>query len=162
VAVSVTFKLDVDPAAKARIQSSIDSKKTLLQRLTDAIRGPGAQIITDWIKYGLLSGRVLKNRTGNLRDSIKTANVPYGVKIYQDESMAPYGKFHEYGVSHPWIIKARNYPYGSLKFTVGGKTVFAKWVRHPGLPIRSFMDRGITDKTPALMTYLTSFVKRTA
>lgn len=102
-------------------------------------------IITDHIKYNLLSGRVLKVRTGRLRDSIKLLPVANGVRIYQDEGEAPYGRFHEFGVMRSWEIRPRD-PNGVLHFTVGGKEIFTKRVVHPGLPERSFLRRGVQEK----------------
>lgn len=146
------IKLQANPADVQRISQRFASlSQTLAPAVRRSLSEDAGQIIADWIKYGLLSGQVLKTRTGNLRDSIKTLAVSTGVRIYQDEGMAPYGRYHEFGVPHPWRIAPRD-PRGVLSFKVGGKQVFAKYVTHPGLPARPFMARGVREKIgPAMI-----------
>jgi phage gpG-like protein len=85
-----------------------------------------------------LSGEVLNVRTGLLRASINTR-----VKETSSEITASvgtnikYGKFHEYGVPHPWEIRPKS--ARALAFEVGGAQVFATRVMHPPLPERSFL-----------------------
>lgn len=94
-----------------------------------------------------LSGRVLKSRSGRLRDSID-------LKILEgfDEVAAevgtgvPYGRFHEFGVGHLWLIRARQAK--ALRFQLGNRTVFARSVTHPGLPERSFLRSALREMEP--------------
>lgn len=145
------IKLEANSADVQRISQRFSSlSQTLAPTVRKALSEDAGQIITDWIKFGLLSGQVLHNRTGNLRDSIKTLAVSTGVRIYQDEAMAPYGRFHEFGVPHPWTIAARDKK--ALHFFVGGKEVFARYVTHPGLKARPFLSRGVREKIgPAMI-----------
>jgi hypothetical protein len=45
--------------------------------------------------------------------------------------------------TRPHIIRPRTKRV--LKFTVGGRTVFAKMVRHPGTRARPFLDRALRE-----------------
>jgi len=140
------FRFEVNQDDLRRITQRFSRlSRTMQPAVAKAAAEVAGPIFTDWIKYGLLSGRVLKVRTGKLRDSIKWQAVPNGVRIYQDEAMAPYGRFHEFGVPHPWKIAPRD-PNGVLRFQVGGKEVFARYVTHPGLPARPFLMRGVQEK----------------
>lgn len=88
-----------------------------------------------------LSGEVLKVRSGKLLGSVRIdaptvspGLIEGGVQAGAD---APEGVFQEYGTQGPYVIEAR--VAKALAFEVGGQTVFAKHVVHPGLPARSFM-----------------------
>jgi len=137
--------------------------QNLARNLAPAVRQSLAQeagtIVTDWIRYGLLSGQVLKARTGRLRDSVKSIATGQGVRIYQDAAEAPYGRFHEFGVPHPWRIAPRD-PRGVLRFNAGGREVFARYVTHPGLPARPFLSRGIREKFPIAMRTVEKAMKK--
>jgi hypothetical protein len=95
-----------------------------------------------------LQGQVLGHRTGNLQRAIlgRPAQVQGNAVIGRVvvDSTAPYGIFHEYGVAHPWTIRAR--PGGVLAFNAGGEMVFRRQVTHPGLRERSFMRSGLADR----------------
>lgn len=120
----------------------------------------GATVITDWIKYGLLSGRVLKVRSGALRDSIGSRPTLDGVEIYQDASEAPYGPVFEYGVDHSWRIEPQD-PKGVLRFEVDGRVIYAKYVTHPPQEARPFLSRGVEEKLPAVKALIDQTVKET-
>jgi phage gpG-like protein len=90
-----------------------------------------------------LSGQVLKVRTGNLRDSIgydvMSATDAVTATVFSDRSVR-YGAIHEYGgQTAPHVIQPR--AGGVLAFQMGGKTVFARKINHPGskIPARPFM-----------------------
>lgn len=78
-------------------------------------------------------------KTGFLRDSIVTRRAPDTVSV---GPTASYASFVEFG-TRPHII----YPVTAnvLAFEVGGKTVFAKHVNHPGFPGRFFV-RGTSEE----------------
>jgi len=96
-----------------------------------------------------LSGQVLHQRTGALARSIDT-------EVSQTESTVSasvgtgvrYARFHEYGVAHPWLIQART--ARALRFEVGGRVIFRRYVRHPPLPERSFLRSALKDMQPKI------------
>jgi hypothetical protein len=89
-----------------------------------------------------LSGEVLQVRSGRLLGSVQI-NPPEADGEFITGSVqaggedVPWGVFQEYGTSGPYTIEAS--AAKALAFEVGGETVFAKSVTHPGLEERSFM-----------------------
>jgi hypothetical protein len=89
-----------------------------------------------------LSGEVLQVRSGNLLGTVQV-NPPELDGDILDGSVqaggpdAPWGVWQEYGTAGPYTIEAS--AAKALAFEVGGETVFAKSVTHPGLEERSFM-----------------------
>jgi len=110
-----------------------------------------------------LSGQVLKRRTGNLARSVidespqvdeEATKITSAVGF--NERTTPYGKFHEFGVNHSWVIEAKRAK--ALRFKLGGssKFSFAKRVTHPGLPERSFLRSSLTDISPRVAPTIAS------
>ena len=101
-----------------------------------------------------LSGEVLNARTGRLLGSV-AINPPEATGDLIEGSLqaggpeAPWGVFQEYGTKGPYAIEAKIARV--LAFEVGGETVFAKRVTHPGLIERSFM-RSTADELKASET----------
>lgn len=94
-----------------------------------------------YIQVNKLQSSPLHHRSGRLQGSIKQDVTNLGksvlARIYTN---VKYAKIHEYGGStppHTIVPKTAK----ALRFTVGGNTVFAKSVNHPGskMPERSFM-----------------------
>lgn len=90
-----------------------------------------------------LSNRVLNVRSGALRRSIQH-RVVVGSKVVAglvfSSGDVKYARIHEFGgQTRPHDIFPKNAQ--ALAFTVGGKKVFARSVRHPGskIPERSYM-----------------------
>lgn len=88
-----------------------------------------------------LSGEVLQSRSGRLLGSVRIDPPSLDGDILtgalEAGQGAPEGWFNEFGTRGPYVIEAR--VAKALAFEVGGETVFAKHVVHPGLPARSFM-----------------------
>jgi hypothetical protein len=82
---------------------------------------------------GELMQRIMRDkapvRTGKLRDSIQIRKGQNAVEVGPNLSAAPYASFVEFGTG-PHMI----FPAGSraLRFEASGRTVFARYVRHPG------------------------------
>ncbi len=155
--ISMTYDSAKALAVRARvagIRRDVAAGGQINQALDD-----GAEVIADWIKYGLLSGRVLKVRSGNLRDSVHVERQgPFQVSVVQDDAAAPYGPMQELGVPHPWVILPKS--ARALRFEIGGKVFFAKRVVHPGLEARPFMSRGMSDKRAAAFALIEAAVEK--
>lgn len=99
------------------------------------------------VKRDKLSGQVLKRRTGTLSRSIArdVSAGPEGVEGRVGTNLS-YAPIHEFGgKTRPHIIEAKKAQ--ALRFTSGGKTVFARRVNHPGsqMPERSFLRSALAD-----------------
>jgi phage gpG-like protein len=85
-----------------------------------------------------LTGRFLRVRTGRLRASLTARAFVLGNEVVGVVGTNVfYGRIHEEGVPHPWPIVPRRKK--ALRFTVGGKVVFARRVMHPGLKARPWL-----------------------
>lgn len=109
--------------------------------------------LANYIKEAKLSGQVLKNRTGNLRNSVFYTVEDEGSRIVGtvDVSMpaAKYGAAHEFGAHIPERVpvtaKALHWR------TAGGKDVFAMRAAAFDLPKRPFMSTGLADRHAAIV-----------
>jgi phage gpG-like protein len=96
-----------------------------------------------------LTGQVLKVRTGSLRSSINTEISEAAEEVAASVGTnIRYARIHEYGVDHPWLIEAK--AAKALRFEIGGRTVFARSVRHPPLPERSFLRSALREMQPKI------------
>jgi hypothetical protein len=77
-------------------------------------------------------------RTGRLMESIGYDVQDGEISIF---ATAPYAPYVEYGTKGPYTITAKNAQ--ALKFQIGGRTVFAKSVVHPGNKARPFLRPGL-------------------
>lgn len=85
-------------------------------------------------------------KTGALRDSI---HVTFTSATSADIGpTVPYGPYQEFGTGSrgefpgvPYLIRPRN--ARTLSFVVDGKRVFASEVKHPGVPAKAYMRRGV-------------------
>jgi phage gpG-like protein len=96
-----------------------------------------------------LTGQVLKVRTGSLRSSINTEVTDTPARITASVgSNIRYGRVHEYGVDHPWVIAAKRGK--ALRFEIGGRVFFRRSVTHPPLPERSFLRSALAEMAPQI------------
>jgi HK97 gp10 family phage protein len=96
-----------------------------------------------------LSGQVLHQRSGALARSIDTQVSQTETAVSASVGTAVrYARFHEYGVAHPWLIQART--ARALRFLVGGRVIFRRYVRHPPLPERSFLRSALKEMRPEI------------
>ena len=123
-----------------------------------------ALLLERHVKTQKLMGQVLQKRTGRLMQSIQgrvsqaTATAVMG-RVYSAGDVK-YAGIHEYGgATPPHLIEARKAK--ALAFGIGGKTVFARSVNHPGskMPERSFLRSSLTDRAPEIKEALTRAVK---
>lgn len=113
------------------------------------------------VKQNKLSGQVLNRRTGTLSRSVarRVEDGADGVQGVVGTNIE-YGGIHEFGGrTKPHIIEAKN--AAALKFTIGGRTVFAKSVNHPGsiIPERSFLRSALADLRTKIETELADAFK---
>lgn len=95
-------------------------------RVLVAVRGESASILRrNLIRF------TPRGKSGKMQDAARV-EIDEGseeVTLGYDEQKAPHAKFVLSGTA-PHIIRAKN--ASALRFTTGGKTVFAKQVNHPG------------------------------
>jgi phage gpG-like protein len=108
-----------------------------------------AEALADKVKNEKLSGAVLKPNTGALRDSIVAEVGVIDESVVATVSSAgdiKYAAIHEFGgktAAHEILpVKAK-----ALAFMLGGATVFAKRVMHPGsnIPERSYLRSSLAE-----------------
>ena len=133
------------PAVSAEISETITTNlpqigARVLEALTGAMSANMAR--EEGVIQGKLSGEVLKIGSGRLLGTV-AVNPPAVTGDLIEGSVqaggpeAPWGVFQEYGTDGPYTIEAKVAKV--LAFEVGGETVFARRVTHPGLIERSFM-----------------------
>lgn len=99
------------------------------------------------------SGRLVLNRarilapvdTGRLRSSLdmrfrRTGTLRPSVQVFSNVDYAAYVN----DGTRPHIIRPRN-SGGVLRFRMGGRTVYARYVNHPGTEARPFLDRALSE-----------------
>lgn len=100
------------------------------------------------IKRDYLSGQVLHVRSGQLRNSIhhETALITNGVQERVYSAGVPYAAIQNYG-GHTSAHMIYPRTAQALAFTMGGRTVFAKAVHHPGsyIKARPYMEPALED-----------------
>lgn len=151
----MTFKIDVTDQP---ILTALQEAKAKLQDLTPIMRNIGIFVQastkrrfteeispsgTPWKKSRRAKeqgGQTLSD-TGRLRNSITFLAGKDSVAI---GTSVPYGKYHQFGTA-PYVILPKSKKV--LKFTIGGKVIFAKRVNHTGLPKREFLGLSEQDKT---------------
>lgn len=119
-----------------------------LGKLSTKIRG---QVIQSWLEEsarllirrikGKMAGRVLQRRSGRLSRSVKASRVKIsgGKGSITVGSNVKYAPFHEFGTGiHGGKGAYEIVPIRAkaLRFVIGGETVFAKRVLHPGVIAR--------------------------
>jgi phage gpG-like protein len=91
----------------------------------------------------------LQSRSGRLAQSIEVAADETSVSAGIDTAAAPYAAIQECGgTTRAHVIEAIN--AAALRFEIGGRTVFAKRVMHPGsvIPARSFLAAALAELAP--------------
>lgn len=108
-----------------------------ISRLAEALKRTAAESQTTTMDVMVQSANYIRNemlalvpvRTGVLRNSIHIQVESDRVTIGPNLHQAPYGGYVEFG-TRPHVIRATRAK--ALKFSIGGTTVFAKKVNHPG------------------------------
>jgi phage gpG-like protein len=96
-----------------------------------------------------MAGSGLKSRSGRLAQSVEVEADETSVSARIDTAAVPYAAIQEYGgTTRAHVIEAIN--AAALRFEIGGRTVFAKRVMHPGsvIPAHSFLATALAELTP--------------
>ena len=140
VAVDVSGLERLGPEVVAAVRAKVRANTINLQR----------HVVAD-----KLQGQVLKHRSGALGRSIQTnvTEIPAGAtgEVFSSGDVK-YAAIHEFGgQTKPHIIEPKKAE--ALAFLVGGKTVFAKSVNHPGstIPERSYLRSGLMDMSEEIV-----------
>lgn len=94
--------------------------------------------------------------TGNLKNTIKTDIAGDGLSA-EVTANADYAAHVEYG-TRPHVIRPKN--ASMLAFKIGGVTVFAKEVNHPGTAAQPFMTPAAEQVRPAFIAAVKQAVER--
>ena len=152
----IELAISGDEAAAARFDSMA---ARIHRRLLDAITANAAALQAHVVQDAL-SGKVLKARSGRLKDSIAVTVADTGDGIAAGiGSDAPYAAIQEFGgQTAPHVIAARN--AAVLAFRLGGRTVFARRVQHPGsrIPARPFLRAAMAEQADRIRDSLRAAV----
>ena len=104
-------------------------------------------------KLNMKSGRLIRSLAGALtfaqegdsgqREGIRKITVSKDKVSAEFGSKVPYAAAHEYGTGPYEILPTKA---KALRFAIGGQTVFAKSVQHPGLKKRPFLEPALEDE----------------
>lgn len=137
---------------------TIDIPESIRQRLDPAVfqqavvRGMQRTVLSVLRRAKLnLTGRFLRVQTGRLRSSVTSRVLIAGTEVVGViGTNVFYGRIHEEGVPHPWTIRAKG--QGKvLRFTAGGKTIFARRVLHPPLRSRPWLRTSAEESRPEIL-----------
>jgi len=95
-------------------------------------------------------GSGLRSRSGRLAQSIEVQVDGTSATAGIDAAAVPYAAIQEYGgTTRAHVIATIN--ASALRFQLGGRTIFAKRVMHPGsvIPARSFLGTALAELAPA-------------
>ena len=91
----------------------------------------------------------LHSRSGRLNQSIEVEADETSVAAGIDTAVVPYAAIQEYGgTTRAHVIETIN--AAALRFEIGGRTIFAKRVLHPGsvIPAHSFLAAALAELAP--------------
>jgi HK97 gp10 family phage protein len=128
-----------------------------ISKLAQALQQTAAQSHTTTMDVLIQSSNYLRAemqahapvKTGNLRRSIGVEVETDKVTIGPNLRQAPYAGYVEFGTK-PHVIKPRKAK--ALRFTVGGVTVYAKLVHHPGTKAHPYVMPAFTSWVDSLGT----------
>jgi HK97 gp10 family phage protein len=126
-------------------------------KLAEALRQTAAESQTTTFDVMVQSANYIRNemlalvpvRTGVLRNSIHIQVETDKVVIGPNLNQAPYAGYVEFGTK-PHVIRAKKAK--ALKFQVGGTTVYARKVNHPGTRPHPYVEPAFTHWVDSLGT----------
>lgn len=156
---NIDIQIQGDQAIQAKFNSMSEGiRKALIKKITVLTLKLESKIIIE-----KLSGQILKVRSGDLRRSIfqKVLQNATSVDGQVYSAGVNYARIHEFGgKTAPHLIEPKSAD-GVLAFSVGGKTVFAKSVNHPGslMPERSYMRSSLKEMSSEIINEINVAVK---
>lgn len=141
----ITFKSDMEKVVgKVRKMSE------------EAQTGTKTQVLKSAMQVEAVAKSLAPSKTSKLRGSIKTklTNGGMGAEVTATAAHAAYVEYN----TRAHIIKAKKAK--ALKFNMDGKTMFRKWVRHPGTKEQPFMRPALERERPHFIRELTEIVGR--
>lgn len=150
------IRVEVTPASERAVVVHLDkTAKNVDKALFRGIRRSAAHL-SSFIKAQKLSGQYLKNRTGTLRRAVHDL-MDGGDGVVRVGKEAPYGKFQHEGTKPYSIFPNRK---KALRFVIGGRTIFAKKVDHPGLKPKPFMTDALREQRTVIRDMIAAEVGR--
>ncbi len=137
----ITAKIIGKEEVIVNIKRVLPSLRAELKLFTEAFRIDTVQ----YIQSEKLSGQVLFHRTGKLKDSIAGGSYVKGFDVHIGTNVE-YAAAHEFG-REPYRIVPKTKK--ALRFEIGGETVFAKSVNHPGQKKRLFLHTSLKERKEA-------------
>ena len=116
--------------------------------LASAMAGLGADM--RGLVQDSMAASGLQSRSGRLGQSIAVEADETSVSAGIDTAAVPYAAIQEYGgTTRAHVIEAIN--AAALRFEIGGRTIFARRVMHPGsvIPAHSFLATALAELAPA-------------
>lgn len=147
----MTLRFDLDDTQVSKRLGSMPGRaRATIVAKTEILR----LVLENKIKNDLLSGQLLKVRTGDLRRSIYSGVDDDGTSILgwaRQSASVRYGRIlNDGGTTRPHDI----FPVKAnvLSFIMGGKRIFARMVHHPGskIPAFHYMEKGLDAIAPQI------------
>jgi phage gpG-like protein len=133
--------------AHALVERLQSMPERVAARLAITMAGLGADL--RGLVQDSIAGSGLHSRSGRLNQSIEVEADETSVSAGIDTAAVPYAAIQEYGgTTRAHVIEAIN--AAALRFQIGGRTVFAKRVMHPGsvIPAHSFLATALAELAP--------------
>jgi hypothetical protein len=119
--------------------------KNTLERILDHLRSVLEDLTRETYEKAV---QYAPERTGFLRRNIKWSVEGLTGRVI---SQAPYSAYVEFGTRPHMIFPRRA---RALRFEVGGRTIFARYVHHPGMRGQFYMRRALQDALAKLSDFL--------
>ena len=133
--------------ADALVERLQSMPERVAARLAVTMAGLGADL--RGLVQESMAGSGLQSRSGRLAQSIEIDADETSVAAAIDTAAVPYAAIQEYGgTTRAHVIEAIN--AAVLRFQIGGRTIFAKRVMHPGsvIPAHSFLATALAELAP--------------
>jgi hypothetical protein len=139
--IDMKIRWGLSDAVAAKFQEwSVNRVYGAMQVLQTRLRGAMQQLAA-YIVLEKLSGQVLHRRSEKLARSVRVIDpkirgrqIVMGIEAATGDAF--YGKYHETGINHEWVINAKG---RALRFVSEGKVFYRQSVSVPQLPARPFM-----------------------
>lgn len=157
----MNFKIDVDYSDLTRLNVVVGKLEEYVKEKVDGALDEWGAIVVKHIQDDLLSGQMLKVRSGKLKESVGYSHDNFlEVQVYQDTDEAPHGAILTHGIPHSYPIWAHGRALRVLLAT--GEELFRRRVTYPGMEQHPFMLKGLEDELPQLRQMITKAIEDAA